>query len=128
MYFTRPYNDANDELRGRIFVTKRATRADPWDEPIELDLLGDGIDNEADPELSADGLELYFTKVDQAAQTAQLYVAKREAIDSPWGEPVSLGPTVNDGGCQVTPRISSDGLVLVFALVGLLAPTRRLRR
>jgi hypothetical protein len=48
------------------------------------------------------------------ANEADIYVTRRETANSPWGEPVSLGPVVNNWNTQVCPRISSDGLLLLF--------------
>ncbi|MBL7189540.1 MAG: PD40 domain-containing protein [Phycisphaerae bacterium] len=114
MYFERWYSDADSALHASIWVSRRTSQSDPWDEPTQLDLLGDGEENEGAPALSADGLELYFTYADFAGRIGKLYVAKRETIDSPWSQPVSIGPAVNDYGCQAMCKISSDGLVLVF--------------
>lgn len=114
MYFERYYRDANSSMKWSIWVVRRQSKADPWHEPIQLDLLGDGEENEGAPALSADGLELYFTYADYEGQVGQLYVAKRESIESPWGVPAGVGLAVNDWGCQAMCRISSDGLVLAF--------------
>jgi len=99
---------------GGICVTKRSTTADPWGQPTMLDLAVDGAGFAGGPSLSADGLELYFCNLAEQESEARIYVTKRETIDAPWGVPISLGPVVNNWSCQVWPRISSDGLVLLF--------------
>jgi len=43
-------------------------------------------------------------------------VAKRETLNSPWQEPVNLGPSVNSSAGEVEPSISGDGLELYFRL------------
>ncbi|KPK37153.1 MAG: hypothetical protein AMJ65_15270, partial [Phycisphaerae bacterium SG8_4] len=114
MYFERWYRDADSAPNASIWVSRRPSPSDPWGETTQLDLLGDGMENEGAPALSADGLELYFTYADFEGRVGKLYVTKRETIDSPWSQPVGVGPAVNDYGCQAMCSISSDGLLLVF--------------
>jgi hypothetical protein len=68
----------------------------------------------ASPSISADGLELYFAmcRFGEDDNEADICVTRRENTNTPWGEPVSLGPVVNNWNTQVCPRISSDGLLL----------------
>jgi serine/threonine protein kinase/Tol biopolymer transport system component/phage tail protein X len=64
---------------------------------------------------SGDGLELYFSSNRPGGLGGKdIWVAKREALDAPWGEPVNLGSPVNDAGSQIEPAISPDGLELYF--------------
>jgi len=114
LYFTRGYYDSDNVLKFNIWTAKRVTRADLWEQPVKLDLLRDGKANEGAPALSADGLELYFTHGDVSGGVGQIYVTKRETIESPWGVAVSVGSAVNDHGCQAFSKTSSDGLVMVF--------------
>ena len=97
-----------------IWVTTRATRNDPWGEPVNL---GPTVNSEQDYEipgsLSADGLELYM--ITGSIPECKIAVARRDTKDAPWGAPVSLGPEVNNWSCQTRPSISSDGLLLVFS-------------
>jgi hypothetical protein len=68
-----------------------------------------------DPSLTGDGLELYFAAYRFGDEPqSEIYVAKRETKDAPWGEPVNLGPVVNSWTRQAMPMISSDGLLLLF--------------
>ena len=94
-----------------IWVSRRATRNDPWGEPENL---GPPVNTETwdyNPRISQDGLELYFAY----GLDPQLAVTKRDTKDSPWGEPVDLGPVVNNWSCQDGLWPSSDGLVLIFS-------------
>jgi Tol biopolymer transport system component len=43
-----------------------------------------------------------------------LWVATRATLDSDWGIPVNLGPTVNSSALDTDPSISTDGLSLFF--------------
>jgi Tol biopolymer transport system component len=117
LYFERYYPGSawgQGTISGfEIWVTKRATKNDPWAQPVKLDLTVSYAEFFGAPSLTADGLELYFTASPLEPETS-LYVTKRETKDAPWGDPVSLGPTVNNWSSQTMSRISSDGLLLVF--------------
>lgn len=103
-------------VTGEILVMRRAAKGEPWGEPVKLDVTVPGMDLVGGPSLTADGLELHFFAAKfEGGRQAELYVTKRETTDAPWGEPVSLGPAVNDGTCNVDGRISSDGLLVIFA-------------
>ena len=94
-----------------IWVSRRATRDDPWGEPENI---GPPVNTETwdyNPRISPDGLELYFAY----GLDPQLAVTKRDTKDSPWGEPMNLGPVINSWSCQDGLWISSDGLVLIFS-------------
>ena len=111
-----PAPSGSSYVSGGIFVTKRATRNDPWGERLMLDLTVPSGYLAGTPSISADGLELYISagRFDDEPR-AEIYVTKRETTEAPWGEPTSLGPVVNNWTCQVNPRISSDGLLLIFS-------------
>lgn len=103
-------------ISGGIYIIKRATRNDPWSERVMLDIAVPSGYLAASPSISADGLELYFAmcRFGEDDNEADIYVTTRETASSPWGEPVSLGPVVNNWNSQVSPMISSDGLLLLF--------------
>ena len=64
---------------------------------------------------SKDGLELYFSQNRSGGYGQNdIWVARRETVDAPWGEPVNLGPNVNGPQSEVDPAISPDGLELYF--------------
>jgi hypothetical protein len=94
-----------------IWVSRRATRNDPWGAPENI---GPPVNTETwdyNPRISSDGLELYFAY----GLDPRLAVTRRDTKDSPWGEPVDLGPVVNSWTCQDGLWPSSDGLVLIFS-------------
>ncbi len=67
------------------------------------------------PNISADGLELYFCSGRPGGfSNRDLWVATRPTASDPWGEPVNLGPTVNSSAPEWAPSISPDGLSLYF--------------
>ena len=78
--------------------------------------LGPEINDAADvqeSDFSHDGLELYFsTGMSGGYGRNDIWLAKRETLNSPWQEPVNLGPAVNSSEAEVEPAISHDGLEL----------------
>ena len=99
---------------GDLWVTKRATRNDPWGEAVNVGAPVNSAGVETFPSLSPDGLELYFTSGRYWDSGASFVVTRRESRDAPWGEPGSLGLVINSWPHQVDPSISSDGFALVF--------------
>jgi hypothetical protein len=94
-----------------IWVSRRATKDDPWGAPENI---GPPVNTETwdyNPRISPDGLELYFAY----GLDPRMAVTRRETKDSPWGEPLDLGPVVNSWTCQDGLWPSSDGLVLIFS-------------
>ncbi|MBL7143734.1 MAG: PD40 domain-containing protein [Phycisphaerae bacterium] len=98
-----------------IWVAKRVSLSDPWEEPVNLGpLVNNSVSNWA-PCISADGLELYFeANRDGNYGGVDIWVAVRKTKDEPWGDPVNLGPTVNSSVSDADPSVSADGLELYF--------------
>ena len=113
LYFgsTRPGGQGNDDL----WVAKRATINDPWGEPVNLGPNVNSGRGEWCPSISADGLELYFESNRPAGSgQSDLWLTTRREKDDDWGIPVNLGSVVNTSGADMSPNISSDGLMLFF--------------
>jgi len=66
-----------------------------------------------DASISADGLTLYY-HADRSGRL-EIWQVRRASPTDPWGEPISLGDSINAGLCSVGPDISADGLSLYFA-------------
>jgi hypothetical protein len=105
-------------------VCTRPSKDAPWSSPAKIGppvgavdtAIEVGSDDAWSPEISADGLSLYFSSTRGGGHGGtDIWVAKRAAKDDPWGEPVSLGPNVNSGSDDWSPSISADGLTLVFS-------------
>jgi hypothetical protein len=109
LYF-RWWDDWN--LRRCTRVSKDA----PWSSPI---IVGPPIGYDAwSPDISADGLSLYFASSRGGYGKDDIWVATRTTINDPWGEPVNLGPNVNSSSIDSFPSISTDGLTLFFGRGG----------
>ncbi len=114
---------------GDLWVTTRPTKDDEWGEPVNLGPTVNSAAFEFTPEISSDGLELYFeSERPDGYGIDDLYVSTRATKDDEWGEPVNLGPTINSSLWEHCPTISADGLTLFFDIgfpVGDLMMTRR---
>ena len=99
-----------------IWVASRATTDDDWGGPVNLGPIINTPAGEWGVSMSYDGLSLYFDTRQSGTTNAvnDLWVAKRATTDDDWGNPVSLGPTVNSGADDYVPSISADGLALYF--------------
>ena len=72
--------------------------------------------SDGSPDISADGLTLYFDSLrpDSAGAWA-IWRTRRESVDAEWGPSELLGPPINSGYGESGPSISADGLTLYFA-------------
>jgi len=97
LYFcsTRPPSTGWDDLD--LYVAKRASLDADWGEPVRLPApLNPEGSSELCPFLAQDGLALYFNSSRPGGYGGMdLWVARRPTLDSPWGEPVNLGPPIN---------------------------------
>jgi len=102
-----------------IWVSTRDTKNDPWTEPVNLGPTVNSSAADSDPEISADGLTLFFhSDRPDGYGDVDLWVTTRSTRDGPWAEPVNLGPTINTSEYDGDPDISSDGLSLFFCNYG----------
>jgi hypothetical protein len=97
-----------------IYVSRRETINDPWQEPVNLGPNVNSSGSEVEPSISGDGLELYFGSWDNY----NIYVCTRPSKDAPWSSRVQVGPPVPSNDAWRT-DISADGLSLYFAAVGI---------
>jgi hypothetical protein len=115
LYFCsdRPHGDDN---RYDLFVTKRATKKDPWGTAVNLGTTINSLATDAAPWISRDGLELYFVSYRPGGSGhGDIYVSKRATKKDPWATTANLGTVVNSAYNEQCPSLSSDGLVLLFA-------------
>ena len=99
-----------------IWVTTRETKDDEWGTPMNLGPPVNSWEHELCPNISADGLSIFFMSMRPGGSGYQdLWVATRDTVDAPWSEAVNLGPTINSSAGEVGPSISADGLTLYFS-------------
>jgi len=97
-----------------ILLGGRRAKADfIFGEPVNL---GPPVNPAGCPNISADGMELYFSSVRSGGYGQDdLWVTRRQRRNDPWGEPVNLGSTVNSSYQEWFSTISQDGLSLYFS-------------
>src|SRR6266702_2773042 len=82
-------------------VSVGADHFSDWSTPVNLGPLVNSPFTDFTPELSRDGLSLYFSSNRPGGfGLTDLYVARRIAPDPPWGPPVNLGAAVNSSGFE----------------------------
>lgn len=88
-----------------------------WSEPVHLPApINSPYHELGGAQLSPDGLALYFASDRPGGFGAiDIWIARRDCQDCPWGAPVNAGPTLNsstgDGSVVFTP----DGLTMFFS-------------
>ena len=91
-----------------------------WSAPVNMGAPLNTAAFENAPELSRDGLALYFaSNRPGSVGSVDIYVSRRACTDASdpqcaWGEPVNLGPTVNTTALDGGPHLSRDGHWLYF--------------
>ena len=108
-----------------LWVTTRVTTEDEWGIPTNLGPKVNSSASEAYPDISSDGLSLFFQdghplwpelpRRPDGYGLGDLWVTERETLTEDWGIPDNLGPIVNSPYWDGTPCISSDGLILYFS-------------
>jgi len=101
-----------------LWVTTRQTKDSPWNTPENLGSTVNSRYSEWAPNISTDGLTLYFSDYMNYRPGEygnwDIYMTTRSTISDPWGVPINLGPNVNSSGRDAAPNISADGLAMFF--------------
>jgi len=83
--------------------------------PVNLGPAVNSSVSDGSPDVSADGLELFFSSARPGGYGGNdLYVATRPNREAAWGPALNLGPIVNTAAAEATPTVSADGLSLYF--------------
>jgi len=99
-----------------LWVATRETTDDDWSMPANLGSTVNSSSVDVGPNISADGLSLYFSSTRDGGYdgSEDIYVSTRTTTEDPWGEPVNLGSIVNGPVADAEPSISGDELSLYF--------------
>jgi len=103
-----------------IYVAKRATKNDPWGEPVNLGAIVNSSAYECGNKISSDSLMLFFSGETVSPYRSggfglsDIWMTRRATIDDEWNEPVNLGPLVNSSSQDYGPVISQEGDTLYF--------------
>jgi len=113
--------DANTDARlppGPVLadeVSIGAGHFSEWSAPVNLGPVVNSPFADRAPELSPDGLSLYFASNRPGGFGAtDIYVARRAGPDQPWGPPANLGAVINTPGIDAPGHLSRDGHRLYF--------------
>jgi len=110
-----------------FWITTRTNAADPtgWSAPVNLGAVVNSIYADESPNLSHNGLALYFTSnrptPGRPSGNYDLWVAKRNSASEPFGAPQSLGMHFMNFRPVFDPYLSADGTELFFSSTGLLS-------
>jgi len=86
-----------------------------WSDPVNLGPAINTAFNEQGPNLSNDGLTLYFGSDRPGGSGGfDIWVARRDCTACPWQTPVNVGPVVNTVASETGPGLSIDGHLLFF--------------
>jgi Tol biopolymer transport system component len=103
-----------------LYMTTRDSRQSLWKKPVNLGPAVNSEFNEINPNISSDGLSLYFGDVEGNSVaprpggmgSTDIWVSTRASVSDYWGTPVNLGSPVNTSVTDGSPEISDDGLLL----------------
>lgn len=112
------FASTRDEGEGRfdLYQATRPTKNDAFGNVMNL---GPGVNTssvERGPNISRDGLTLYFTsRRDGSEGGDDIYMVTRDSLDEPFDNAMNLGSGINTTAGEFVPSVSSDGLVLFFS-------------
>jgi Tol biopolymer transport system component len=104
-----------------LYVSTRKSINDRWGPPGNVGAPVNSEYDESYPSLSSDGLTLYFSDPYSAKLRpgvlggADIWMTTRASRSDPWMTPVNVGAPINSSSMDISPTISGDGLILVFA-------------
>lgn len=97
-------------LQSGVAIANVSPSFSDWSVPINLGTAVNSAFPDNLPELSANGLSLYFTSGRPGGSGGlDLWVSQRASVKDPWGTPVNLGASVNSIGNDAAPNLSRDG-------------------
>jgi hypothetical protein len=98
-----------------IWVASRETTEDSWGEPANLGSPINSSFYDGAPNITPDGLELYFGSSRPGGYgSTDIWVSRRATTNDPWTEPINLDPVVNSSASESFPCLSNDGRLLLF--------------
>jgi len=100
---------------GDSWVTTRETVFDSWGPPVCLGPVVNSPHRDTSPEISPDGLSLYFSSSRPGGLGGtDIWVTTRETTSDPWNPPVNVVQPVSSSDDEQSPSISSNGLSMYF--------------
>ena len=106
------YYSAETAAGQRTFVAERASRSDAFASSQPTNVAIAAGDDDDDPSLTGDQLEMWFDRSTQA-DAGRLYSTTRTAIGQAWSDPV-VQDGIDNNGVTDAPWISLDGLSVYY--------------
>jgi hypothetical protein len=97
-----------------IYVSTRASRADPWGAPMLVPELSSDR-SELAPAMTRDMRSVVLARLADADTMLTLHLATRASASLPWQTPVPIAELDAPGAEESDPWISDDATVIVFA-------------
>ncbi len=108
-------SNARDGGNAEIWLSTRSSGDASWTTPVSAGLGVNSNRSEWEPELSPDGLELFFhSDRSNEHRGTDLWVCRRASRDESFGTAKNLGPTINSSENEGGAAMSSDGCTLLF--------------
>lgn len=87
--------------------------------PLDINLtnLGDNVNSNIDeyhPSMSADGLQVVFTRMDNFKE--DLFISTRKSHSEPWSKAKSISSNINTGHNEGAHNLSADGNLLLLTI------------
>ena len=104
-----------------FWISTRQSVNDPWGPPRDIGPPVNSSYQECFGSVSADGLTLYFSGVYPGPTRpgglggVDIYMSTRAGRNAPWTTPVNVGAPINSRANDSSPRLSHDGLTLIFS-------------
>ncbi len=99
-----------------LWMSQRASLDAAFAAPVNLGPNVNSPQTEGLAALSADGLKLIFASSRTGSDgPSDLWICRRTSVNDPWSKAENLGAPVNSSDRELSPLLSSDGLVLLFA-------------
>ena len=118
LYFTSGRPGALGQAEGHydedLYLSTRLTVGDPFGAPVHLPAPLNSTQFDVAPEISADGLSLYFVRGPSFA-LFDIYVSERLTTAHPWESPRRLGSNVNTPFDEGILSISADNRTLYWS-------------
>ncbi len=98
-----------------IALSLPAQTFSPWSNVENLGPVVNSADGDSCLFVTSSGLSLYFgSSRPGTLGFLDLYVSQRATVSDPWGDPKTLGPTMNSPGYDHLPFITPDGHTMIF--------------
>jgi Tol biopolymer transport system component len=96
-----------------LYVTTRTSTSDVWSAPTNL---GTGVNSDAPdaaPDISCDGLRIYFHSVRNG--NPDIWMTERSSFTDSWSTPTVVPTPVSTDNSELSPSISADESTLYFS-------------